>query len=128
MARRQAVPGIKIYDLDMIDIAGPGHEGEDAPGVVANTYLEGSYTETYPNVSQDEAGLRKLFMQFSFPGGISSHVAPATPGSILDAKNRLQPLAPGQGGYVIDSLPLRVLGQTEGLRPREVFTDGQEST
>ena len=70
---------IKKYDLDMIYIAGPGHGG---PALVSNTYLEGSYSEIYPNVSQDEAGLKKLFTQFSFPGGISSHVAPTTPGSI----------------------------------------------
>ena len=70
---------IRKYDLDMIYIAGPGH---GAPGVVANTYLEGSYTETYPHVSQDEAGIKRLFKQFSFPGGIPSHAAPETPGSI----------------------------------------------
>jgi xylulose-5-phosphate/fructose-6-phosphate phosphoketolase len=66
-------------DVDMFYVAGPGHGG---PALVANTYLEGSYTEIYPNISQDEAGLKKLFTQFSFPGGISSHVAPSTPGSI----------------------------------------------
>jgi xylulose-5-phosphate/fructose-6-phosphate phosphoketolase len=65
--------------LDMFYVAGPGHGG---PALVANTYLEGSYSETYPNVSQDEAGMKRLFTQFSFPGGISSHVAPTTPGSI----------------------------------------------
>lgn len=70
---------IKSFDLDMIYVAGPGHGG---PALVANTYLEGSYTEIYPNISQDEVGLKKLFTQFSFPGGISSHVAPTTPGSI----------------------------------------------
>jgi len=70
---------IQKYDLDMFYVAGPGHGG---PALVANTYLEGTYSEFYPNVSQDEAGLKKLFMQFSFPGGISSHVAPTTPGSI----------------------------------------------
>ena len=70
---------IKKYDLDMIYIAGPGHGG---PALVGNVYLEGTWSEIYPNVSQDEAGLKKLFMQFSFPGGISSHVAPTTPGSI----------------------------------------------
>ncbi|WP_194904418.1 phosphoketolase family protein [Catenulispora rubra] len=70
---------IKEYDLDMIYVAGPGHGG---PALVANTYLEGSYSEVYPDVSEDEAGLKKLFKQFSFPGGISSHVAPTTPGSI----------------------------------------------
>ena len=70
---------IKTYDLNMIYISGPGHGG---PALVAHTYLEGTYSEIYPNVSQDEAGLKKLFKQFSFPGGISSHVAPSTPGSI----------------------------------------------
>jgi xylulose-5-phosphate/fructose-6-phosphate phosphoketolase len=70
---------IKKHDLNMIYISGPGHGG---PALVAHTYLEGSYTEIYPDVSQDEAGLKKLFTQFSFPGGISSHVAPSTPGSI----------------------------------------------
>jgi xylulose-5-phosphate/fructose-6-phosphate phosphoketolase len=70
---------IKLHDLDMIYIAGPGHGG---PALVANTYLEGSYSEIYPDISQDEAGMKRLFKQFSFPGGISSHVAPTTPGSI----------------------------------------------
>ena len=70
---------IKKYDLDMFYIAGPGHGG---PALVGNTYLEGSYSEIYPDISQDEAGMQKLFKQFSFPGGISSHVAPTTPGSI----------------------------------------------
>ena len=70
---------IKKYDLNMIYVSGPGHGG---PALVGNTYLEGSYSEIYPNISEDEAGLKKLFTQFSFPGGISSHVAPSTPGSI----------------------------------------------
>jgi xylulose-5-phosphate/fructose-6-phosphate phosphoketolase len=70
---------IQQYDLDMIDVTGPGHGG---PGMVANTYLEGTYTELYPSVTQDEPGLQKLFKQFSFPGGIPSHAAPQTPGSI----------------------------------------------
>jgi len=70
---------IKARDLEMIYVIGPGHGG---PGIVANTWLEGSYSETYPNISQDEEGMRKLFKQFSFPGGIPSHVAPETPGSI----------------------------------------------
>src|SRR5664279_3255808 len=70
---------IKKYDLDMFYVAGPGHGG---PALVAQTYLEGTWSEVYPNVSQDEAGLKRLFTQFSFPGGISSHVAPTTPGSI----------------------------------------------
>ena len=70
---------IKTHDLDMIYIAGPGHGG---PAVVANTYLEGTYSEIYPDISQDEAGLKKLFRQFSSPGGISSHASPQIPGSI----------------------------------------------
>ena len=70
---------IDKYDLDMIYVSGPGHGG---PAVVANTYLEGTYSEVYPNISQDEAGLQKLFKQFSFPGGIPSHASPECPGSI----------------------------------------------
>ena len=70
---------IKEYDLNMIYISGPGHGG---PALVGNAYLEGTYSEIYPNVSEDEAGMQKLFKQFSFPGGIPSHVAPETPGSI----------------------------------------------
>ena len=69
---------IKKYDLDMIYISGPGHGG---PAVVANTYLEGTYSEIYPDISPDEAGLRKLFVQFSFPGGIPSHASLECPGS-----------------------------------------------
>lgn len=70
---------IRRYDLNMIFIAGPGHGG---PGVVANTWLEGSYSEFYQDISQDEEGMRRLFKQFSFPGGIPSHASPDTPGSI----------------------------------------------
>ena len=70
---------INKYDLNMIFITGPGH---GAPAVVANTYLEGTYTELYPHITQDEEGLKKFFKQFSFPGGIPSHTAPETPGSI----------------------------------------------
>ena len=70
---------IKQHDLNTIYITGPGHGG---PGLVANTYLEGTYSEFYPAISQDAAGMKKLFKQFSFPGGIPSHVAPETPGSI----------------------------------------------
>jgi len=70
---------IKKYDLDMIYISGPGHGG---PALVGNTYLEGTYSEVYPNITQDEQGLKKLFTQFSFPGGIPSHVSPECPGSI----------------------------------------------
>src|SRR5258707_270025 len=70
---------IKKYDLNMLYISGPGHGG---PALVANAYLEGTYSEVYPNIGQDEAGLKRLFTQFSFPRGIPSHVAPETPGSI----------------------------------------------
>ncbi|NJR49750.1 MAG: phosphoketolase family protein [Leptolyngbyaceae cyanobacterium CSU_1_3] len=70
---------IKRHDLSAIYVAGPGHGG---PGMVANTYLEGTYSELYSNISQDEAGMKKLFTQFSYPGGIPSHAAPETPGSI----------------------------------------------
>src|SRR5690348_2612996 len=70
---------IKKYDLNMVYVSGPGHGG---PAVVGNTYLEGIYSEVYPNISQDESGLRKLFTQFSFPGGIPSHASPECPGSI----------------------------------------------
>ncbi|KQY12154.1 phosphoketolase [Rhizobium sp. Root73] len=70
---------IRDRDLSMIYICGPGHGG---PGMVASTYLEGSYSEIYPDISQDAAGMQKLFRQFSFPGGIPSHAAPETPGSI----------------------------------------------
>ena len=70
---------IKEHDLNAIYITGPGHGG---PGLVANAYLEGTYSEVYPNIPQDEDGMKRLFKQFSFPGGIPSHVAPETPGSI----------------------------------------------
>jgi len=80
---------IKIHDLNMIYIAGPGHGG---PGIVANTYLEGTYSEVYPHVSQGTEGLKRLFKQFSFPGGIPSHVAPETPGSIHEG---------GELGYAV---------------------------
>jgi xylulose-5-phosphate/fructose-6-phosphate phosphoketolase len=80
---------IKKYQLDMIYICGPGHGG---PGMVANTYLEGTYSELYPNISQDVEGIQKLFKQFSFPGGIPSHAAPETPGSIHEG---------GELGYAV---------------------------
>src|SRR4051812_13141090 len=70
---------IRKFDLDMIYVCGPGHGG---PGMVANTYLEGSYTELYPNITRDAEGMKRLFKQFSFPGGIPSHAAAQTPGSI----------------------------------------------
>lgn len=80
---------IKQQDLNMIYIAGPGHGG---PALVANTYLEGTYSEYYPNIEQNEEGMKKLFKQFSFPGGIPSHVAPETPGSIHEG---------GELGYAV---------------------------
>ncbi|MFA4875175.1 MAG: phosphoketolase family protein [bacterium] len=80
---------IKEQDLNMIYIAGPGHGG---PAMVANTYLEGTYSEFYPDISQDAEGMKRLFKQFSFPGGIPSHVAPETPGSIHEG---------GELGYAI---------------------------
>ena len=70
---------INKYDLDMIYLSGPGHGGN---AMVSHTYMEGSYTDVYPNITMDESGMQKLFKQFSFPGGVSSHVAPETPGSI----------------------------------------------
>jgi xylulose-5-phosphate/fructose-6-phosphate phosphoketolase len=80
---------IQKYHLNAIYLAGPGHGG---PGVVANVYLEGTYSERYPHIPQNEAGLQRLFRQFSFPGGIPSHVAPETPGSIHEG---------GELGYVL---------------------------
>lgn len=70
---------IKARDLNVMYVIGSGHGG---PGIIANTYLEGTYSEVYPNISQDTEGMQRLFKQFSFPGGIPSHVAPETPGSI----------------------------------------------
>jgi xylulose-5-phosphate/fructose-6-phosphate phosphoketolase len=80
---------IKAHDLNVIYICGPGHGG---PGMVANTYLEGTYTEMYPNIPEDEEGIGILFKQFSFPGGIPSHAAPETPGSIHEG---------GELGYAV---------------------------
>src|SRR6185436_18719289 len=77
------VPGMNLAirerDLEAIYVTGPGHGG---PSLVANAYLEGRYTEVYPDITTDEEGMQRLFRQFSFPGGIPSHVAPETPGSI----------------------------------------------
>ena len=106
---------IKKYDLDMFYIAGPGHGG---PALVANTYLEGTYSEIYPNVSQDEAGLKKLFTQFSFPGGISSHVAPTTPGSIHEG---------GELGYSL-SHAFGAAFDNPGLIVACVIGDGEAET
>jgi len=106
---------INQYDLDMIYIAGPGHGG---PALVGNTYLEGTYSEVYPNVSQDVAGLRKLFKQFSFPGGISSHVAPETPGSIHEG---------GELGYSL-SHAFGAAFDNPGLIVACVIGDGEAET
>jgi xylulose-5-phosphate/fructose-6-phosphate phosphoketolase len=80
---------IKEYDLNMVYVAGPGRGG---PALLANAYLEGTYSELYPDIAQDEKGLRRLFRQFSFPGGISSHVAPATSGAHYEAGRVDHPL------------------------------------
>ena len=106
---------IKKYDLDMFYVAGPGHGG---PALVGNTYLEGTYSEVYPDVSQDEAGLKKLFKQFSFPGGISSHVAPTTPGSIHEG---------GELGYSL-SHAFGAAFDNPGLIVACVIGDGEAET
>jgi xylulose-5-phosphate/fructose-6-phosphate phosphoketolase len=106
---------IKEHDLDMFYVAGPGHGG---PALVANTYLEGSYSEIYPDVSQDEAGLKRLFTQFSFPGGISSHVAPTTPGSIHEG---------GELGYSL-SHAFGAAFDNPGLIVACVIGDGEAET
>lgn len=106
---------IKKYDLDMIFLAGPGHGG---PAVVANTYLEGTYSEVYPNVSQDLDGLKHLFKQFSFPGGIPSHVAAETPGSINEG---------GELGYVLTHAYGAVL-DNPSLIACAVVGDGEAET
>ncbi|MDT7734740.1 MAG: xylulose-5-phosphate/fructose-6-phosphate phosphoketolase, partial [Mycobacterium sp.] len=106
---------IKQYDLDMFYVAGPGHGG---PALVANTYLEGSYSEIYPDISQDESGLKKLFTQFSFPGGISSHVAPTTPGSIHEG---------GELGYSL-SHAFGAVFDNPGLIVACVIGDGEAET
>src|SRR6202050_4508541 len=106
---------IRKYDLDMFYVAGPGHGG---PALVGNTYLEGTYSEVYPDVSRDEAGLRKLFKQFSFPGGISSHVAPTTPGSIHEG---------GELGYSL-SHAFGAVFDNPGLIVPCVIGDGEAET
>jgi xylulose-5-phosphate/fructose-6-phosphate phosphoketolase len=95
---------IKKYDLNMLYIAGPGHGG---PGMVANTYLEGTYSEIYPNISQTVEGMKRLFTQFSFPGGIPSHAAPETPGSIHEGGELGYALLHGYGA-VFDNPDLLV--------------------
>jgi xylulose-5-phosphate/fructose-6-phosphate phosphoketolase len=106
---------IRKFDLDMFYVAGPGHGG---PALVGNTYLEGTYSEVYPDVSQDEAGLKKLFTQFSFPGGISSHVAPTTPGSIHEG---------GELGYSL-SHAFGAAFDNPGLVVACVIGDGEAET
>jgi xylulose-5-phosphate/fructose-6-phosphate phosphoketolase len=106
---------IKQYDLDMIYLSGPGHGG---PAVVANTYLEGTYSEVYPEISQDEEGLRKLFIQFSFPGGIPSHASPECPGSIHEG---------GELGYSL-SHAFGAVFDNPGLIAACVVGDGEAET
>src|SRR5205085_1652785 len=106
---------IKNWDLDAIYIAGPGHGG---PGLVANAYLEGTYTERYPTITQDEDGMRRLFRQFSFPGGIPSHVAPETPGSIHEG---------GELGYSL-SHAFGAAFDNPGLIVACVIGDGEAET
>src|SRR5690349_2738026 len=103
---------IKLRDLNMIYVTGPGHGG---PGLVANTYLEGTYSEVYPNISQDELGMKRLFKQFSFPGGIPSHVAPETPGSINEGGELGYSLAHAYGAVFDnpDLLAMCVVGDGE---------------
>ena len=106
---------IKTHNLNMIYLAGPGHGG---PGIVANTYLEGTYSEVYPHVSQDADGLKRLFKQFSFPGGIPSHVAPETPGSIHEG---------GELGYALSHAYGAVLDNPD-LIVACVVGDGEAET
>ncbi len=106
---------IKKYDLDMVYISGPGHGG---PALVANTYLEGTYSEVYPNISRDETGLKKLFKQFSFPGGIPSHVSPECPGSIHEG---------GELGYSL-SHAFGAVFDNPGLITACVVGDGEAET
>jgi xylulose-5-phosphate/fructose-6-phosphate phosphoketolase len=106
---------IRKHDLDMIYITGPGHGG---PGLVANAYLESTYSEVYPEISQDEQGMKRLFKQFSFPGGIPSHVAPETPGSIHEG---------GELGYSLSHAHGAVFDNPE-LIAACVIGDGEAET
>lgn len=103
---------IKAHDLSVIYVCGPGHGG---PGMVANTYLEGTYSEVYPNISQDEAGIQRLFKQFSFPGGIPSHDSPDNPGSIHEGGELGYSLAHAYGAVFDnpDLIALCVIGDGE---------------
>src|SRR6201987_2153755 len=106
---------IKRDDLNMIYIIGPGHGG---PSLVAHAYLEGTYSEVYPNISQDAEGMKKLFKQFSFPGGIPSHAAPETPGSIHEG---------GELGYAL-SHAYGAAFDNPGLIVACVVGDGEAET
>src|ERR1035437_5989086 len=106
---------IRKYDLNAIYLAGPGHGG---PGVVANTWLEGTYSEVYPNISRDLEGMKRLFTQFSFPGGIPSHVAPQTPGSIHEG---------GELGYSL-AHAFGAVFDNPGLLACCVIGDGESET
>src|SRR5512139_1379398 len=106
---------IRERDLDMIYICGPGHGG---PGLVANAYLEGTYSEYYPDVSPDAEGMKRLFTQFSFPGGIPSHVAPETPGSIHEG---------GELGYAL-SHAFGAAFDNPGLVVACIVGDGEAET
>jgi len=106
---------IREHDLDMIYIAGPGHGG---PALVANTYLEGTYTEVYPNITRDTTGLQRLFKQFSFPGGIPSHVSPECPGSIHEG---------GELGYSL-SHAFGAVFDNPGMIVACVIGDGEAET
>src|SRR5674476_104802 len=106
---------IKKYDLDMIYVSGPGHGG---PAVVGNTYLEGTYSEVYPDISRDEPGLQKLFLQFSFSGGIPSHASPECPGSIHEG---------GELGYSL-SHPFGAVFDNPNLVVACVVGDGEAET
>src|SRR5262249_49511713 len=99
-------------DLDALFVTGPGHGG---PGLVANAYLEGTYSEVYPSIGEDEDGLRRLFRQFSFPGGIPSHVAPETPDSIHEGGELGYSLAHASGAVFDnpDLLAVCVVGDGE---------------
>jgi phosphoketolase len=106
---------IKACDLDMIYIAGPGHGG---PGIVANTWLEGTYSESYPHIPQTALGIQRLFKQFSFPGGIPSHAAPETPGSIHEG---------GELGYAL-AHAYGAAFDNPGLVVAGVIGDGEAET
>lgn len=106
---------IKKYDLDMLYISGPGHGG---PALVGNTYLEGTYSEIYPDITQDEEGLKKLFKQFSFPGGIPSHVSPECPGSMHEG---------GELGYSL-SHAFGAVFDNPGLIVSCIVGDGEAET